>query len=176
MINYGSDQTNTESDLIVIVFPDSFSFPPLGVKFSDLSALIEPKIATFELGVIQCKTNWNDNAQVPMLWDMIYRAKGFNDHSISIGRNGSSIYDLRKFTYSFVTVPTQKDPYKATDMAVKRVRNLSGGNYWGKPSQNGVAMNVCEIFNRNFRSAFDKAILASISEAITAKSGVFGRH
>ena len=27
---------------------------------------------SFEIGVIQCKTNWNDNAQIPMLWDMIY--------------------------------------------------------------------------------------------------------
>jgi len=174
-ISYGPDQTNTESDLIVVVFPEGFQFPVDNKSLTNLSREIAPKISSFEMGIVQCKTNWNDNAQIPMLWDMVYRAQGFNDHSISIGRNGFSIYDLKRFTYSFVTVPSQKKPFSQTGMAVKRVRNLSGGNYWGKKTQNGVASNINEIFSRNFRSAFDRPIIDSIASAISGKLGVFDR-
>ena len=171
-IRYGTDETNTESDLIVIVFPKDFKFPdPFNI--SELSGLISTQLHLFELGVVQCKTNWNDNAQIPMLWDMIYRAKGFSDHNISIGRNGHSISDLKKFTYSFVTVPTQKKPYKSTDMAVKRVRNLSGGNYWGGPTKSGVAFCLNEIFSKNFSSAFDRPIIQSVQNAVDCKLGLF---
>lgn len=171
-IRYGTDETNTESDLIVIVFPKDFKFPdPFNI--SELSGLISSQLHLFELGVVQCKTNWNDNAQIPMLWDMIYRAKGFSDHNISIGRNGHSISDLKKFTYSFVTVPTQKKPYKSTDMAVKRVRNLSGGNYWGGPTKSGVSFCLNEIFSKNFSSAFDRPIIQSVQNAVDCKIGLF---
>lgn len=173
-INYGTDQTNTESDLVVIVFPHDLIFPVDGMTVKNLSDYISSMMHRLEMGIIQCKTNWNDNAQIPMLWDMIYRAKGFTDHSISIGRNGHSITDMKKFTYSFVTVPTQSKTIKNTDMAVKRVRNLSGGNYWGQPSKNGVAFSLSEIFNRNFRSAFGTtAIQVSLAEAISKKKGLF---
>ena len=169
-INYGTDQTNTESDLVVIIFPEGFDFPVKG-GIGPLSDSISSKLHLFELGIIQCKTNWNDNAQIPMLWDMVYRAKGFKDHSVSIGRNSHSIQDMKAFSYSFVTVPTQKDPYKSTDMAVKRVRALSGGNYWGKPTTSGVALSVSEIFSKNFKSAFEKPIVQSIQDAISVGQG-----
>ena len=64
------------------------------------------KPCKFEIGIIQCKTNWNDNAQVPMLWDMIYSAGGFRGRNITIGRNGYNIQNAQSFTYSFVTVPS----------------------------------------------------------------------
>lgn len=174
-INYGADQTNTESDVVVIIFPDDFPWPAKTVNIKKFSDLISPRLSAFEFGIIQCKTNWNDNSQIPMLWDMVYRAKGFKGHGISIGRNGHSIYNLKEFTYSFMTAPTQKKPYKASDMAVKRVRNLTGGNYWGKPTQGGVAMCVNEIFNKNFMNAFGgTSVHASIGNAIATKAGVFG--
>lgn len=169
-INYANDITNTESDLVVIVFPPDFDFP-MKATIKALSDSISPKLHLFEVGVVQCKTNWNDNSQIPMLWDMVYRADGFKDHNLTIGRNGHSISDLQSFTYSFMTVPTQKGAFKATDMAVKRVRNLSGGNFWGKPTQNGVALCASEIFNRNFKNAFDKPILQSIEDAISVGQG-----
>ena len=146
-INYGNDQTNTESDLIVLIFPEDFVFPLKG-GITGLSETMSTQLHLFELGVIQCKTNWNDNAQIPMLWDMVYRAKGFKGHSVTIGRNSHSIQDMKNFSYSFVTVPTQKKAQKTTDMAVKRVRNLSGGNYWGMQTQSGVALSASEIFSR----------------------------
>lgn len=169
-INYGNDQTNTESDLLVIVFPKGFKFPSTG-GLARLSREISTRLNDFELGIIQCKTNWNDNAQIPMLWDMVYRAKGFNAHNLKIGRRGHSIQDMKNFSYSFVTVPSQKGTYKSGTMAVKRVRNLSGGNYWGKPTSNGIALSASEIFGQNFKSAFDKPNLQSIRDAIHSGGG-----
>jgi hypothetical protein len=175
-INYGSDQTNSESDLVVIIFPKDFTFPTLGCTMNDLSMLIAARLHDFEIGVIQCKTNWNENAQIPMLWDMVYRAKGFSDGNISIGKKSHSVEDVQKFTYSFVTVPTQKSEFKPTHMPVRRVRSLSGGNYWGKPTTNGVSWSLNEIFSKNYKSAFDKPIQQSISGAILNKTGVFSKH
>ncbi|QIQ87956.1 hypothetical protein [Erythrobacter sp.] len=173
-ISYGVDQTNTESDLIVIVFPDGFSFPGGGI--ADLSNAMENQLSKFELGIIQCKTNWNDNAQIPMLWDMVYRAKGFQGHNVTIGRNHHTIGDYRRFTYAFVTVPSQSGGYSPQDMSVKRVRNLSGGNYWGHPTQNGVAFSLSEIFARNFGSAFNQPIPQQLAAAISTKTGWFSRY
>ena len=34
--------------------------------------------------------------------------------------------------------------------SLKRVQNISGGNYWGKESKDGVAQSLKEIFNGNF--------------------------
>jgi hypothetical protein len=169
-INYGSDQTNTESDIVVIIFPKDFAFPSEG-GIEALSMAMSTELHNFELGIIQCKTNWNDNAQIPMLWDMIYRAKGFKGQGVTIGRNSHSIQDMKDFSYSFITVPTQKKAQKSTDMAVKRVRNLSGGNYWGKPTDSGVALSASEIFSRNFKNAFDKTIILSIADAVKAGQG-----
>lgn len=63
---------------------------------------------------------------------------------------------------------------KQTQMAVKRVNNLTGGNYWGMATKNGVALSASEIFDRNFSSAFFKDIRASIQDAIDGKIGLFG--
>ena len=40
---------------------------------------------------LQCKTNWNDNAQIPMLWDLIYNAQGFKISNISVEIKGISL-------------------------------------------------------------------------------------
>jgi hypothetical protein len=169
-INYGNDQTNTESDLLVLVFPKGFIFPSTG-GLAQLSQDISTRLNDFELGIIQCKTNWNDNAQIPMLWDMVYRATGFKAHNLKIGRKGHSIQDMKNFYYAFVTVPSQKGTYKSGAMAVKRVRNLSGGNYWGKPTASGIALGASEICGQNFKSAFDQPILQSIRDAISSGGG-----
>ena len=175
-VNYGKFKSNTESDIAVVIFPDVQEFvgststlqvtdsrgqPILtssrgALNLKDiLNRLTELHFDNFELGVIQCKTNWNDNSQIPMLWSMIYEADTFTNSSISIGRNSYSIHDLVKFTYSFCTVPTNKlSNYKQNSTSVNRVRNLTGGNYWGYPTSSGIASSIKEIFNANFRSAF----------------------
>jgi len=177
-IRYGNHQTNTESDVCVIVYPDDFDFPEQSDSFmAELDREVSKRIGDIELGVIQCKTNWNDNAQVPMLWDMVYRASFGPGTNIHIGMNGYSVKHLRRFSYSFVTVPSQKEgrmPSSSTQMAVKRVANLSGGNYWGMPTKSGVALSLAEIFDSNFSSAFNVNVRASIQNAIDGKLGLFG--
>lgn len=167
-IVYGNAQTNTESDLVAVVLPPG-----------NLSGIYSPTVVgdivaknarDTTVGIIQCKTNWNDNAQIPMLWDMVYRATGFAEHSVRVGRNGYSPRHFKEFSYSFVTVPSQGDrsKFKPQSMAVKRVRGLSGGNYWGHPSKSDVALSLSEIFNRNFGMAFDDNILSHVGRAIDA--------
>lgn len=151
-VNYGNFACNTESDITIIVFPNLPDYNTdiaqlnvlnhLGVQipiikrnkfnFEITNFLAERDFNLFEIGIIQCKTNWNDNAQIPMLWDMIYSAGGFRGRNITIGRNGFNIQNAQSFTYSFVTVPSnQNATYSPNGVAVKRVTNLSGGNYWG---------------------------------------------
>ncbi|MFB6186977.1 MAG: hypothetical protein ABEI86_08960, partial [Halobacteriaceae archaeon] len=159
-VNYGSFRSNTESDLIAITFPKE---PDImedkkreELKFkNDIDNLCESHFEELEVGVIQCKTNWNDNAQIPMLWEMVYSSKGFEDGNITIGTGGFSMKDFRDFFYSFVTVPTTQNlNYTPDSTNVKRVQHLSGGNYWGKETQDGVAQSIKEIFNGNFDYAF----------------------
>ena len=178
-IRYGNHQTNTESDVCVIVYPDDFDFPNPGKAYmSELDKEVAKRIGDIEVGIIQCKTNWNDNAQVPMLWDMVYRASFGSGTNIHIGMNGYRVQHLRRFSYSFVTVPSQKEgrmPSNSSQMAVKRVANLSGGNYWGMATKSGVALSLAEIFDSNFTSAFRVNVRASIQNAITAKLGLLHR-
>jgi hypothetical protein len=186
-INYGNFACNTESDITIIVFPD---LPEYNTKIEDLKILdnkglpfkhivnkkfnlditiflAERDFNKFEIGIIQCKTNWNDNAQIPMLWDMIYSAGGFRNRNITIGRNGFSIQNAQGFSYSFVTVPSNKKTvYKSTGVAVKRVTNLSGGNYWGNASEQNVAKSVKEIFTNNFVSGFRTGMRTDIRGCI----------
>lgn len=187
-VNYGNFKSNTESDIVVIIFPDQTNFInnkinisvqnnrgqeiPLEKRgrfnYSELvNQLSENNFDDFELGIIQCKTNWNDNAQIPMLWSMIYETDRFTNNAISIGKNGYSIKDIRNFTYSFMTVPTNDlSNYTQNSTSVNRVRNLTGGNYWGFATRNSIASSLKEIFNNNFRSTFSPNIRQSIRRII----------
>jgi len=186
-VNYGNFACNTESDITVIVFPNipeyntdireiSFNnnngiqIPPIvrsRFNFGLVDSLTERDFHQFEIGIIQCKTNWNDNAQVPMLWDMIYSAGGFRGRNITIGKNGFNIQNAQDFTYSFVTVPSNQNAvYRSESVAVKRVTNLSGGNYWGNPSTQNVAKSLKEIFTNNFNSGSKSDLRTDIRTAI----------
>lgn len=155
-VKYNSFQSNTEADLIYIAFPQIADWPEKKPKESFSRYFDRILSTTFSMkdigiGIIQTKTNWNDNAQIPMLWDMVYSAKGFG-RSVTVGAKGRSIESFASFTYSFVTVPSQKDViknYKVTSTAVNRVRHISGGNYWGLPSKDGVADSLNEFIGRN---------------------------
>jgi|TARA_B110000902_G_scaffold203250_1_gene230982 hypothetical protein len=185
-VNYGNFACNTESDITVITFPNELEFntniEDLNVQNSGQNIdnfrrgkfntevsnyLCGRDFDSFEIGVIQCKTNWNDNAQIPMLWDMIYSANGFPGRNITIGRDGYNIHDTNNFTYSFVTVPSnQRANYNSNSVAVKRVTNLSGGNYWGKPTEQHVARSLKEIFTNNFQSGYPNNIRTEVRAAI----------
>lgn len=191
-VNYGNFRSNTESDLIAITFPDRDDYncdkddivvndtngntiPTYsGAKYNFLpimNALVARDFEDVEIHIIQCKTNWNDNAQIPMLWDAVYSANTFRN-GISVGADGFSIHDAKRFTYSFVTVPSNqlvkdgRETYKNTSTAVLRVINLSGGNYWGLPSKTGIASSVKELLERNLKSGQNRGILFTIRAAL----------
>jgi len=190
-VNYGNFACNTESDITVIIFPDLPDYnidldllhiTNNGIHFENFirgkfNRAISDYLAArdfdnYEIGVIQCKTNWNDNAQIPMLWDMIYSANGFRGRNITIGRDGFNIHDAANFTYSFVTVPSnQKANYNSESVCVKRVTNLSGGNYWGRPTESHVARSLKEIFTNNYQSGYSNNIRVEIRNAIPQLSG-----
>lgn len=188
-VNYGTFPSNTESDLIAITFPEKSEYTNMdkfqvsirnnqGLEISTtkrnrtfnyseiINTLVERDFTECEVGIIQCKTNWNDNAQIPMLWDMIYSSKGFNN-SISVGDSSFAIKNLKKFTYSFVTVPTvDLKKIKSDSTCVKRVQNISGGNYWGHSSLTSVASSIKGIFGRNFSAACDGSLLTNLNKEL----------
>lgn len=157
-LSYGTSQTNTESDLVAITFPtspelDGFMGPYSGKKRVEIDKVLASLMGQLEACVIQCKTNWNDNAQIPMLWDLVYSSTGFSAAGVSIGRNSHSVRTLKRFAYAFITAPSNpREKFKKDSMSVLRVSKLSGGNYWGCPRKNGVAGAVADIFARNFVS------------------------
>ena len=191
-VNYGNFCSNTESDLIAITLPDmpEYNIDKDDINIKDIegkqvntyigkqyaylpimNALISRDFNDIEIHIIQCKTNWNDNAQIPMLWDAVYSAQNFKN-GISVGCDGFSIHDSKRFTYSFVTVPSNQivknkvQQYKNTSTCVLRVKNLSGGNYWGLPTLVGVASSIKELIERNLKNGSNKSILFTIKNSI----------
>lgn len=133
----------------------------------------------FEAHVLQCKTNWNDSIQAPMLWSLIYYLSR-DGITLPTGSNikfGSGLYTLprlKNFSYSFVTVPTQnngdyeEDPEKAAKkreefyksfsedrLPVKRGKLIRGGYYWGLPKYNTINP-IHELLNTNLQSGFEE--------------------
>jgi hypothetical protein len=178
---YEGLSSNTESDLIAITFPDkkeacynaqylqrfndeSFHTNNLNAEIvnsfslNEIDRFIRDNFSKIKINVIQCKTNWNDNAQIPMAWDMIYSSSSFSGREISIGSKSYSIFKLNNFTYSFVTVPTQKklEIFKEKSTCVARVKRLSGHNFWGVQTKDKVAYSLGDIFELNYSSSFDK--------------------
>lgn len=158
-VKYGTVHATSEADLVAIVFPKIGEYTKPRGRLSDsefsevTNRLADRHFGRHGLGIISCKTNWNDNAQVPMLWDMVYTMGKIPQSKVTVGVSGHLLSSL-DFTYSFVTVPTNRDPYKPTDINVQRVNSLSGGNYWGRATQRGIADSIKEIFAKNFRKAY----------------------
>ncbi len=196
-VNYSTFSSNSESDLIAVTFPDKIEYncdknlicindisSGLPIKtyktarskynLSEiLNALTIRDFNDIEVHIIQCKTNWNDNAQIPMLWDTVYAATNFRS-GISLGANGYSIADIKRFSYSFATVPTnQLRELKAGSMPVLRVMFLSGGNYWGLPSSTGVANSIKEMLNRNLKSGHTTSHIRTLETNLPALATTF---
>ena len=186
-VTYGTLPCTAEPDVIVLIFPDRpvytdsslvSSFNNRQGNYSERLLNVEVKndFSLFEMGVIQCKTNWNENAQIPMLWDIIYKTPIGRLQGIKVGTPPYSIVYV-PFTYAFVTVPTNKlELYKPTSLPVARVKNLSGGNYWGVDSASGVALSLDYIFQANYSNGFvrgniNNTLIESIPEM--AEGGQF---
>ena len=174
-IKYNNFENTSETDLLGFVFPENQNFINTICGFNNeaiekFNEFVLEDYNKFEVCILQCKTNWNDNAQIPMLWDIVYSSKGFKSKNIQIGKNGYTLDDIRNFTYAFVTQPSQKDlrKFKTDSMPVLRVNNLSGGNYWGHKSVNGVALSIKEIFSQNFSYGVkSKSIRNDLNKEVT---------
>ena len=175
-VYYDNLACSAEPDLTVIVFPkkrefsaepDQFLSPKAkNIDIDKISEKVALHFELFQVGVIQCKSNWNENSQIPMLWDIVYNSGGIPAQNIMVGTETFNLKDLKRFTYSFVTMPSNSlDGYSPTRVEISRVRNLSGGNYWGVATRNGVAKSVKEIF-RIFDDAFDSSIKATLKREI----------
>ncbi len=154
--------TNTESDIVIFSVPDQHLLS--GSTTKDLNDHLLNRINQVDLFVLQCKTNWEDNAQIPMLWDMIYNSQS-RLPNVSIGIQGLSPQSVNNFKYGFATVPTgpRGNFIKTDSVKVLRVKNLTGGNYWGKATQQHLASSIKELPSRHFPSVFQGSIANHLS-------------
>ena len=152
-ITIDGKKSNSETDLIAFSVPDS-QMIDWNYGKAALNDHLKRSIKKVDLTIIQTKTNWADNAQVPMLWNMIYNVKDFRIPNIHIGHDGFSPLSLRELRYAFITIPSQTtlNSFKASSINVKRVKTLSGGNYWCCPEKDDVALALHQFPARNFSS------------------------
>jgi len=142
-------RSNSETDLIAFSIPESEKF--FGSP-TELNRHLEEEIKDVDLTIIQTKTNWNENSQIPMLWNLIYNVDKFRVPNIAIGINGFSPLSVNQMTYAFVTMPSQKDlnQFKSSSMTVKRVKSVSGGNFWCSSEKDDVVSAIHQFPTRNF--------------------------
>ena len=135
---------------------------------------IEKYFSGFELGIISCKTPWNDFAVIPEHWDLVYALsqempEALEIKKITIAKDSSFLIGgLKKFFYAFATLPSQ-DPSKFSNpktLPIIRLKQLTGGNYWGLPSQTGV-QSIKEIFEKNFLSSIENGHLANLKKELS---------
>ena len=167
--------TGRETDVIVIEVPKASS--KLELDQDSINDIISSNPQLTGVGVVQCKTNWNDNAQSPMLWNIVYAAQNLQVQNVVVGSNGYSPSSFARFSYAFMTVPTNtekngKDNYKSTSTAVVRVQGMTGGNYWGNPSVSGVADSIAEYSGRNFGHVFNGGVQRHIAKSLVANPDV----
>lgn len=165
-VTIANNQTNTESDVVLFNIPNANALLNKDITKKVLETHMSSRLNMTTLVNLQLKTNWNDNAQIPMLWDMIYNSKTKSSNA-SVGVNGVSPSSLNNFAYAFATVPTNKiSSYKINSVSVLRVKNLTGGNFWGHPSKGGIASSIKELPTRNFSSEFNGGVIAHIQNQI----------
>ena len=166
-VTISNNQTNTESDILIFNVPDHSLLNSSKVSIKELNDHLSTRLKNIDILNLQCKTNWNDNSQIPMLWDMIYNSQS-NLPYVSVGSNGVNPNSVRSFKYGFATVPSNKlSNFKSTSLCVLRVKNLTGGNYWGHPSKPDIASSLKELPNRNYPQVFQGGISAHIDNQIS---------
>lgn len=175
---FESSVLRSEPDVVVVSCEQLLIVPPQNSRnkaIESAAEIVEANFASAGLINIQCKTNWNDNAQIPMLWNMLYnqaRKGAVVPNGFTIGTNGHTLSGLGHFGYAFVTVPTQKkapNGYKPQSVEVLRAKTMTAGNYWGYPSKNGVCMSLREFFG--FFSRNPKVFPAVSDIAVAAATG-----
>lgn len=171
--------TTSESDVVVYSAPGVLPNGKGRISIREIDAHIKADTQACSVAIVQCKTNWNDNAQIPMLWDLVYRSLPFVQvSSIHLGRKGVTPRSFKgeSIKYAFVTVPTnQNAKYTPGSVPVTRVLGLSGGNYWGKSTEQGVATGFSEFLNNNFSEYFAGSIANHINRQILANTDLLAR-
>lgn len=150
-VTVNASSCNSESDIVVFNVPETQTISP---NIESINNKIYNNANVVDLTILQTKTNWNDNSQIPLLWDMIYGGAG--SERVRLGCEGIAPNAFRSFRYAFSTLPSgRKDDYTSDAIKVRRVIHLSGGNYWGKPTRNRVASAISEFFDRNYQRHFN---------------------
>lgn len=181
--NNTAAKLNADIDAVVVSAPELRQISPQKntekARVKAFHDYIDAHFTETSVVLLQTKTNWNDNAQVPMLWNFIYGLAckdAIPRNGYSIGESTHHVRDLRSFAYAFVTVPTQKnlDDYKANSMPVARVSSMSGGAYWGRPTKSSVISSVKEFynFNRKSNSSLPGLTEIAVEFARAAQTGV----
>lgn len=169
--DYGTQQEDSEADLIALTFPNNADFTSAVDKISkkSLEKLVDEHFKDFELGVISCKTPWNDFTVIPQHWNMVYNLAINNPDALEmkIGINDWNITSFKKFFYAFATLPSQKpEIIKSTSLPVVRLKKLSGGNFWGLSSKKDIAKSMKEIFKKNFSSSIGDGIESNLKKEL----------
>ena len=175
-VDIKGNQIQSESDLVGMVIPEGLSFDieehHSEKKFLELfREFTDDNYQNFELCAIQCKTNFADDVERPLLYQILYSLPRQLDIGIKIGIEGIHVNDFKNFKYSFVTVPTQKGERIPKPHSAPAIRSslFTGGNYWGMPSQEGAAKSLKEFTNVNFFTVFkngNSTIIDNLNENI----------
>ncbi len=163
-VNYDNRSVKSDTDVVVLSLPE-LAMPELVEEsqgdlvesklLKRVDEIIGENFSRTGVIVVQTKTHWNDSAQTPMLWNIIYRqaaAGKMIKNGFSVGSGLWSVQNLGDFAYAFASVPTNPIAleYKADQTPVLRVKGMSAGAYWGHPSKNGVCWSLSEFFIKQF--------------------------
>ena len=165
-VTIDNNQGTSELDVLVFSIPESKKLK--GSTLEELNEHLRSRIDQVNLVVLQCKTNWEETAISPLFYDLLYNnnIKDKVDY-LDVGINGLNPQSFNKFKYGFVTVPTREEIPKPDRKKVRIVKNLSGGNYWGKPSIDDVASSFKEFAKKHFPDAFSSEITNHLNKLRT---------
>ena len=155
----GNSEKLSEPDVLILhldseALDGSYARSPVQA----FQTLLDANFSEIKAVNIQCKTNWNDTVQTPLLWNILYAAavasgahsNALGASTITFGANGRYLPNLSGFRYGFVTVPSN-DPegFSPQTSPVVRGRAFTGGCYWGRETIPHVCRNIMELFNVN---------------------------
>ena len=101
-----------------------------------------------------------------MLWDLVYNSN-VNLPGVSLGIEGVNTSSVNSFKYAFVTVPSnQISKFSPNSVCVLRLKNLTGGNYWGNQTLRDVATSIKELPNRHFPNYFLGGVSQHLEELV----------
>jgi len=151
----GPTRIAADVDSMVLYLPGLASLPdePTDAAVQrTVASLFADQFRDATVVVLACKTTWADSIQTPMLWNLLYslrRQRVAIPGGLAIGTGQYSLDALNGFSYAFITVPTQPAiRFKAQSLPVLRGRTMSGGHFWGRPTQNNIAPSLSEFFSR----------------------------